>query len=75
MKQPTKFSNKCVIAMFLSIYIFTMLMVVTFLVKGAVPDELIIAYFAFWGIEGGAMAWIKNCKTKKKNSESKEKKK
>lgn len=75
MKQPTKFSKKCVIAMFLSIYIFTMLMVVTFLVKGAVPDELIIAYFAFWGIEGGAMAWIKNCKTKKKKSESKEKKK
>lgn len=61
--------------MFLSIYIFTMLMIVAFFVKGAVPDELIIAYFAFWGIEGGAMAWIKNCKTKKKNSESKEKKK
>ncbi len=70
-----KFSKKCVIAMFLSIYIFTMLMVVTFLVKGAVPDELIIAYFAFWGIEGGAMAWIKNVETKKKKSENKEKKK
>ena len=61
--------------MFLSIYIFTMLMVVTFLIKGAVPDELIIAYFAFWGIEGGAMAWIKNCETKKKKSKSKENKK
>lgn len=70
-----KFSNKCVIAMFLSIYIFTMLMVVAFFVKGDVPDELIIAYFAFWGIEGGAMAWIKNCKTKKNISNSKEKKK
>lgn len=75
MEQPTKFSKKCVIAMFLSIYIFTMLMVVTFLVKGAVPDELIIAYFAFWGIEGGAMAWIKNVETKKKKSKSKENKK
>ena len=61
--------------MFLSIYIFTMLMVVTFLIKGAVPDELIIAYFAFWGAEGTAMAWIKNCKTKKKKSKSKENKK
>lgn len=59
--------------MFLSIYIFTMLMVVTFLIKGAVPDELIIAYFAFWGIEGGAMAWIKNCKTKKKKSKENKK--
>lgn len=70
-----KFSNKCVIAMFLSIYIFTMLMVVAFFVKGDVPEELIVPYFAFWGAEGTAMAWIKNCKTKKKNSESKEKKK
>lgn len=68
-----KFSKKCVIAMFLSIYIFTMLMVVAFFVKGDVPDELIIAFFAFWGAEGTAMAWIKNCKTKK--SKSKEKKK
>ena len=75
MKQPTKFSKKCVIAMFLSIYIFTMLMVVTFLIKGAVPDELIIGYFAFWGAEGGALAFIKNYETKNKKSESKEKKK
>ncbi|MBR2883618.1 MAG: hypothetical protein IKB93_02390 [Clostridia bacterium] len=70
-----KFSNKCVIAMFLSIYIFTMLMVVIFLVKGYVPDELIIGYFAFWGAEGGALALIKNYETKNKKSESKEKKK
>ncbi|MBR6619404.1 MAG: hypothetical protein IKK85_03580 [Clostridia bacterium] len=70
-----KFSKKCVIAMFLSIYIFTMLMVVTFLIKGAVPDELIIGYFAFWGAEGGALAFIKNYETKNKKTESKEKKK
>ena len=70
-----KFSKKCVIAMFLSIYIFTMLMVVTFLIKGDVPDELIIGYFAFWGAEGGALAFIKNYETKKKKSKSKENKK
>ncbi|MBQ3603958.1 MAG: hypothetical protein IJA02_08970 [Clostridia bacterium] len=70
-----KFSKKCVIAMFLSIHIFTMLMVVAFFVKGDVPEALIVPFFAFWGAEGTAMAWIKNCKTKKKNSESKEKKK
>ena len=64
-----KFSKKCVIAMFLSIYIFTMLMTLTFLIKGAVPDELIIAYFAFWGVEGGALAWIKKLETKKSKKE------
>lgn len=63
-----KFSKKCVIAMFLSIYIFTMLMILTFLIKGDVPNELIIAYFAFWGIEGGALAWIKKLETKKSKS-------
>ena len=51
--------------MFLSIYIFTMLMTLTFLIKGAVPDELIRNFFIFWGIEGGALAWIKKLETKK----------
>lgn len=64
-----KFSKKCVIAMFLSIYIFSMLMTLTFLIKGAVPDELIRNFFIFWGIEGGALAWIKKLETKKSKKE------
>ena len=67
------FSNRCVIAMFISIHIFTTLMIVAFFVKGDVPEALIVPYFAFWGVEGGAMAWIKIWKTKK--SKSKENKK
>ena len=54
--------------MFLSIYIFTMLMILTFLIKGDAPDELIISFFAFWGVEGGALAWIKKLETQKSKS-------
>lgn len=60
--------------MLLSVLIFTIIMIIVFCVKDSVPDELIIAFFAFWGVEGGAMAWIKNTDTKnlRKKSNKKE---
>ena len=59
-----KFSKMCTALMLLSVLIFTIIMIIVFCAKDAVPDELIIAFFAFWGVEGGAMAWIKNTDTK-----------
>lgn len=59
--------------MLFSVLIFTIIMIIVFCVKDAVPDELIIAFFAFWGIEGGAMAWIKNTDTKNQRKKKKSK--
>lgn len=61
-----KFSEKCVALMFCSVFLFTIVMIVLFAVYQAVPEPLILSFFAFWGVEGGALAWIKNCKTKHK---------
>ncbi len=68
-----KFSKKCTALMLLSVLIFTIIMIIVFCAKDAVPDELIIAFFAFWGIEGGAMAWIKNTDTKNQRKKKKSK--
>lgn len=69
-----KFSKACTTLMLFSVLIFTIIMIIVFCVKDSVPDELIIAFFAFWGVEGGAMAWIKNTDTKniRKKSDKKE---
>ena len=68
-----KFSKACTALMLLSVLIFTIVMIIVFCAKDAVPDELIIAFFAFWGVEGGAMAWIKNTDTKHQRKKKKEK--
>ena len=70
-----KFSKACTALMLLSVLIFTIVMIIVFCAKDAVPDELIIAFFAFWGVEGGAMAWIKNTDTKHQKKKSKPKEK
>ena len=59
--------------MLFSVLIFTIVMIIVFCAKDAVPDELIIAFFAFWGVEGGAMAWIKNTDTKHQRKKKKSK--
>lgn len=67
-----KFSKGIVIAMLSAVFIFTIVMIIIFCVKGDVPDQLILCYFGFWGVEGGALAWIKNVKTKKGVKKKKE---
>lgn len=59
-----KFSKACVRLMFASIFAFTIAMVILFARYQSVPEPLIVAFFTFWGVEGGAMAWIKNVDTK-----------
>jgi hypothetical protein len=59
-----RFSKIVVISMFLSIWIFTVAMAMIFALKGSVPDALIYSFFGWMGIEGGALALIKNVETK-----------
>lgn len=59
-----KFSEAVVRLMLFAVLLFTLIMIIIFCVKDSVPDQLIICYFGFWGVEGGALAWIKNVKTK-----------
>ncbi len=65
-----KFSKACTALMFASVMLFTVVMIIVYCVKGGIPDELILPFFGFWGIEGGAMAWIKNTDTKKKRGKN-----
>lgn len=58
-KQKMKFSKKIIILMFATMIAFTVTMIVTFWRFQAVPDMLIEPFFAFFGIEGGALGIIK----------------
>ena len=69
-----KFSKACVAMMFISVYIFTIAMIILYAVYQSVPEPLILSFFAFWGVEGGALAWIKNVETRHKKKVKKEKK-
>lgn len=62
-KKKLKFSKKIVILMFATMILFTVTMIVTYWVKGGVPDALIEPFFAFFGIEGGALGTIKVAET------------
>jgi hypothetical protein len=57
--RAVRFLKKAVVAMLASVFVFTALMIVTYYVKGAVPDTLVSEFFAFFKIEGGAMCLIK----------------
>ena len=57
--QKMKFSKKIIILMFATMIAFTITMIVTFWKFQAVPDSLIEPFFAFFGIEGGALGIIK----------------
>ena len=37
-------------------------MIKVFLIMGSVPDTLIVSVFAFFGLEAGALSWIKTTK-------------
>ena len=62
-REPMRFSKKVVILMFATMMLFTVTMIVTYWVKGGVPDSLIEPFFAFFGIEGGALGIIKVAET------------
>lgn len=54
-----RFSKKIIITMFTTVFAFVAVMIVTFWHVGSVPDTLIEQFFAFFGVEGGALAIIK----------------
>ena len=58
-----RFSKKVIIVMFLSVFAFVTVMILTYWFKGGVPDTLIDKFFAFFGIEGGALGIIKVAET------------
>lgn len=58
-KSKMKFSKKIIILMFTTMIAFTVTMIVTFWRFQAIPDMLIEPFFAFFGIEGGALGIIK----------------
>ena len=62
-KLRLRFSKKVIILMFATMILFTVTMIVTYWVKGGVPDILIEPFFAFFGIEGGALGIIKVAET------------
>lgn len=49
--------------MLLTVFFFTVGMIVVFCFKDAVPDTLISEFFAFFGVEGGALGVIKVAET------------
>lgn len=64
-----KFSKVVVTLMFLSILWFTYRMTEVFILTGSVPDSLVYSFFGWMGVEGGALALIKNIETKYFNKE------
>ena len=58
-KESMKFSKKIIILMFATMILFTLTMIFTFWKFKAVPDALIEPFFAFFGVEGGALGVIK----------------
>ncbi len=62
-KEKMKFSKKIIILMFASMFAFTITMILTYWFCGGVPDSLIEPFFAFFGLEGGALGVIKVSET------------
>lgn len=53
-----KFLDKVLVALFVSVWVFVLIMVATFYIKGEVPDELIVGFFSVFGGEGVLCAVI-----------------
>ena len=63
-REPGDFMNAAVIMVLSTVFTFTVVWTIGFFIKGSEPATLITCFFAFMGIGGGCMAWIKNVKTK-----------
>ena len=72
-KTKLKFSKKIIIFMFATMILFTSTMIITFWKFQSVPDALIEPFFAFFGIEGGALGVIKVSETVAEKFEIKKK--
>lgn len=59
-----KFSTKVIIAVYATLIVFTVAMIVIFLIKDSVPDTLITCVFAACSVECGALGLIKHSKVK-----------
>jgi hypothetical protein len=59
-----KFSTKVIIAVYVTLILFTITMIALFLIKGSVPDSLITCVFAACSVECGALGLIKHGKVK-----------
>lgn len=68
-----KFSKKVIVFMLFSVILFVCVMIVTYWQKGGVPDTLIDRFFAFFSVEGGALAIIKVGETLAEKFDKKEK--
>lgn len=66
-----RFSKKIIVTMFVTVFVFVAVMIVTFWRVGSVPDTLIEQFFAFFGVEGGALAIIKVGETLAEMNQSK----
>jgi hypothetical protein len=58
------------IFIFLAFYVIANIII--FAITGIEPSTLTTCVFAFCGVEGGALAWIKTTETKKKKGEKDE---
>lgn len=61
---PVRFSKKVVTAVLLSVAAFTVAMILLFLRVGAVPDTLVMSFFAFAGGEAGVLGLIRFSESK-----------
>ena len=59
-----KFMDKALILIGAFLFVFTVVMIVTFWFKSDIPDVLVTAIFAACASECGVMGWIKNTKQK-----------
>ena len=63
-KKNTSFMNIAVAFVLMTVLTFTAVWTVGYFITQGEPVTLITCFFAFMGVEGGCMAWIKNVKTK-----------
>lgn len=52
-----------------ALLVFTVTMIILYLLTGGIPDTLCTCFFSVLGGECGAMAWIKTAKEKKQQRE------
>lgn len=66
------FMKATITVMFIGLILFTIKVLHIFETVGSEPSTLITSVFAFCGIEGGALAWIRVVKTKSKGENENE---
>lgn len=59
-----KFSKLVVLAVLISVAVFTIAMTIIYIQTGGIPDTLVTAYFAFAGGEAGCLGLIRCSKAK-----------